>query len=491
MNSLNHQIKRVASSLLRPSKRRGIALAICIAIFITIGTVRVAYANSNSTSPISTQSNENGYPSSAVPSWLDTGSNAWLLTAATLVGLQALLGDAVFYAGLTKKKFVVNTLFMIFYAYSAVLIVWMLGGYNFGFGSSAPLLRIGKYAVLGPLSAAFSGLIEGSQAVIGPGAIALNIPTSSMVFFQFVFAAITPALFVGSIIERMNLKAWMLFVPLWSFLVYSPLAYWLFAGGWLNQLGAVDYSGGFVIHISAGITALAAAAVVGPRIASERRSRPNNLAFVIIGVGILWLGWNGFNGGDPYGSTIDASIAVLNTELAASASVIVWILMDFQFLKRPTLIGATTACLTGLVAITPAAGYVSGYGALVIGVAGGIVPWIALNRLSPKLMVDDAMSVFPVHGVAGLVGVLLTGILADPYVTQYVDPGLKGLIYGNPALLGDQAFAAVVVIVYVFLVSYGLLKLIGMLVPLQENADKLKVGDEAIHGEIAYDFSEE
>lgn len=470
-------------------KRIAIVIAITFAVILLLG-LRVLHDYGTYASAIM-PTNENGYPAAAVPSWLDTGSNAWILTAATLVGLQALLGDAVFYAGLVKKRFVVNTLFMIFYAYSAVLIIWMLGGYSFGFGSSAPLLKIGKYAILGPLSSTFSGLYEGSQAIIGPGALKLNLPTSSLVFFQFVFAAITPALFVGAIIERMNLRAWMLFVPLWSFLVYSPLAYWLFAGGWLNQLGAVDYSGGYVIHIAAGVTALAAAAAVGPRLASDRGTRPSNLTFVIIGTGILWLGWNGFNGGDPYGSTIDASIAILNTEFAAAASVIVWILMDMKFLKRPSLVGATTASLTGLVAITPAAGYVDGYGALLIGAVASVIPWIALNKLSPRMKVDDAMGVFPVHGVAGLVGVLLTGVLADPEITQYVDPGLKGLLYGNPGLLGAQALAAVVVIAYVFLVSYGLLKLIGLVVPLQEKPEKIRVGDEAIHGEIAYDLSDE
>lgn len=188
---------------------------------------------------------------------------------------------------------------------------------------------------------------------------------------------------------------------------------------------------------------------------------------------------------------MDASIAVLNTELAVAASVFVWILMDLKFLKKPTLVGATTASLTGLVAITAAAGYVSGYGALLIGVSAGIVPWIALNKLSSRLKIDDAASVFPVHGVAGLMGGLLTGILADPTVTQFVDPGLKGALYGNPALLVSQTFAAVIVVAYVFLVTYGLFKLIGRFMPLQESTDDMKVGEEAIHGETAYDFSED
>jgi Amt family ammonium transporter len=279
----------------------------------------------------------------------------------------------------------------------------------------------------------------------------------------------------------------MIFVPLWSFLVYSPLAYWLFAGGWLNQLGAVDFSGGYVIHLSAGIAAMAAAMAVGPRLSSERRLRPNNLMLVLVGAGILWLGWNGFNGGDPYGSTIDASIAVLNTELAAAASVIAWMLMDMKFIHRPTLVGATTAAITGLVAITSAAGYVNGWGAMIIGIAAGTIPWLSVNKLAPRLKVDDALAVFPAHGIGGLMGGLLTGILADPAVTQFVAPGLTGALYGNIYQLGIQAFAAGIVILFVFAMTYGLLKLIGVFVPLQESPEKLRIGDAAIHGEVAYD----
>src|SRR3989449_1926368 len=428
------------------------------------------------------------YPTPSVPPWLDTGSNAWMLTAATLVGLMSLPGLAIFYGGLAKKRFVLNTVFMIFYAYAAVLVVWLLFGYNLGFGRAG--LKIEIYGILGAPAPALAPAAMASQATVGPGGVTYNIPSATFIFFQFVFAAITPGLFVGAIIERMSFKAWMIFVPAWSALVYSPLSYWLFAGGWLNQMGAVDFSGGYVIHLSAGITALAAAIAVGPRLSSDRRSKPNNVTLVFIGAGILWLGWNGFNGGDPYGATIDAAIAVLNTELAAAASVIAWILMDMKFKHKPTLIGATTAAVTGLVAITPAAGYVNGWGAFIIGIAAGTIPWIATNKLAPRLKLDDALGVFPAHGVAGLTGGLLTGILADPAVTVFVAPGLRGALYGNLSELGVQAFAAGVVIVYVFAVTFILLKLIGLLTPLREKDSTLKVGDMAIHGEIGIDIED-
>ena len=430
----------------------------------------------------------NTYPPAAVPSWLDTGSNAWMLTAATLVGLMSLPGLAIFYGGLAKKRFILNTLFMIFYAYASVLVVWLLFGYNFGFGPAG--LKAGNYGILGVPTPSLDGGFLGSQATIGPGLIKVNVPTSTIVFFQFVFAAITPGLFAGAVIERVSFKAWMIFVPVWSLLVYSPLAYWLFAGGWLNQLGAVDFSGGYVIHLSAGITALAATLAVGPRLSSDRRSKPHNITFVFIGASILWLGWNGFNGGDPYGATVDAAIAVLNTELAAATSLIAWMILDMRFKHKPTLVGATTAAVTGLVAITPAAGYVNGWGALAIGIAAGILPWVALNKLMPRFKLDDALGVFGAHGVAGLTGGLMTGILADPAVTQFIAPGLTGALYGNPGLLGVQALAAGVVIGYVFAVSYALLKVIGKFTPLQESEEKLKVGDAAIHGEIGLDLED-
>ena len=405
---------------------------------------------------------------------------------------MSLPGLALYYGGQAKKRFSLNTVFMVFYAYAAVLVVWLVAGYNFGFGPAGLKIGFGGtlYGILGIPFPTLAAGFEGAQALIGPAQYALNIPNSNIVFFQFVFAAITPGLFAGAVIERIRFKVWMLFVPLWSLVVYSPLAYWMFAGGWLNQLGAVDFSGGYVIHLSAGITALAAALAVGPRLASDRRMKPNSLIFVLIGTGILWLGWNGFNGGDPYGSTIDASIAVLNTELAAAASVITWMLMDIKFHHKYSLLGAMTGAVTGLVAITPAAGYVDGYGALVIGIAAGITPWIALNKLMPKLKLDDALGVFSGHGIAGLTGGLLTGILANPAVTQYVAPGLTGALFGNINQFGIQALAAAVTIVYVFAVSYGLLKLIGRFTPLQESPETLKIGDAAIHGEIGLDLEE-
>lgn len=431
------------------------------------------------------------YPPASVPSWLDTGSNAWMLTAATFVGLQSVPGVALYYAGLSKKKYAVNSALMIFYAFAAVLIVWIIAGYNFGFGK--PLLEINGYGIFGTPLPAWSGSYEASQTIYGPQHIPLNIPTSTYIFFQFVFAAITPVLLAGGVLERMNFKAWMVFVPLWSLLVYSPVAYWLFAGGWLNQLtlfgsstGAVDFSGGYVIHIDAGVGALAAALAIGPRLASERKLEAHSLPLVLAGAGLIWLGWDGFNGGDPGGATIDAAIAVLNTNIATAVSAITWMLMDMIFFKKPTLVGATSGAIVGLVAITSAAGYVNGWQAIIIGIASGSIPWLALYKLEPRLRVDDTLGVFSTHGIAGIVGGLLTGVFANPNVTIYVYPGLKGAMYGNLGQLAEQALAAAVVFVYNFAITFGLLKLIGLFIPLRAPPNVLQIGDYAIHGEVAY-----
>jgi Amt family ammonium transporter len=421
-------------------------------------------------------------------SWLNTGNNGWMLTASTLVGLMSIPGLALYYAGLTKRKYMVNAMMMALYAFASVLIIWILAGYNFGFGTST-LLEIHGYYILGIPKPAGAGSFIAGQAIVGPFKTALTVPNATIIFFQFVFAAITPILLLGGILERMNFKAWMVFVPVWSLIVYSPVAYWLFAGGWLNQLGAVDFSGGYVIHLAAGIGALAAAIAIGPRMKGEMKMKANNLALVMLGLGLIWLGWDGFNGGDPYGSTIDASIAIINTNVAAAVSMIVWMFMDMKFFKRPSFIGASIGVISGLVGITPAAGYVNIYGAMVIGIATGIIPWIFLYKIEPKFKIDDTLGVFSSHAIAGIVGGLLTGVLADPVVTQYIDPGLRGALYGNYYQLGIQAFAAVIVIIYVFIITYLLLRLLGKFIPLRESDKKLMIGDKAIHGEEGIDMT--
>src|SRR5271170_4097116 len=343
------------------------------------------------------------------PKWLDSGDNAWQLAAATFVGLQSIPGLVVLYGGIVKKKWAINSAFMAMYAFAAVLLVWVLFAYNMAFGPQ--LLPF-----LGVPMPALGALFETGQASVpaaAAGMPALAFPMATMTFFQFVFAAITVIILAGSLIGRMNFKAWIIFVPLWMTFVYTVGAFSIWGGGWLSQLGVQDFSGGYVIHLAAGTSGFVAAAVVGPRLRADRELfPPNSLLVALIGAGLLWLGWNGFNGGDPYFANHDAGAAVLNTNTATAVGLLVWTLMDKMAYGKPSIIGAINGMIAGLVAITPAAGFVNGWGAIIIGIVAGIIPWLSMNKFqktSFMMKVDDTLGVFSTHGVAGLCGGLLVG----------------------------------------------------------------------------------
>src|SRR3984893_15014340 len=341
-------------------------------------------------------------------SWLSAGDNAWQMTAATLVGLMSIPALAVLYGGLVQKKWAMNTVLMVFATFCLVLITWVLWAFKMGFGT--------------PLISTFVGdprSVLGHAAEQGQANIPLlkglmpdfKFPESSLVYFQFVFAAITPILFIGSVIGRISFKVWMIFVPLWITFAYAVNAFLLWGGGYWAGKGALDFSGGYVIHLAAGVSGFVAAAVVGPRLKRDReRAVPNNLMFVAVGAGILWLGWNGFNGGDPYFAGADAAAAVINTNLATAVAMMTWILIDMAFSheKKATFLGGLNGMICGLVGITPAAGYVNGLGAIVIGLVCSSVVWVAWAYL-PKYVwpfnrVDDALGVVYTHGIAGLFG---------------------------------------------------------------------------------------
>ncbi len=419
--------------------------------------------------------------------WLNSGDNAWQLTAATIVGIQSVPGLVVLYGGIVKKKWAVNSAFMALYAFAAVLVAWVLWGYNMGFGPQ-------WFPFLGTPGPALSDTFELSQAAIPAAKATANFPMATMVFFQFVFAAITLIILAGSVLGRMSFKAWMLFVPLWLTGSYVVGAFSLWGGGFLSQMGVIDYSGGYVIHLSAGFAGLVAAWVVGPRLARDRESfLPNNILLTLVGAGLLWLGWDGFNGGDPYAANADAGVAVLNTNIATAVSLIIWTILDVMYFKKPSVIGAIQGMITGLVAITPAAGVVNGMGAIVIGVASGIIPWISMNVLGKKLAlfrkVDDTLGVFHTHGVAGLLGGVMTGILATPALCQAFglsNPG--GWLYGNFHQVVLQLIGAGFIIVLNVIVTYVILKIISFITPLRMDEATLEIGDDAVHGEEAYAF---
>jgi Amt family ammonium transporter len=445
------------------------------------------------------------------PNWLDTGDTAWQLTAATFVGLMSLPGLAVLYAGLVPKKWAVNTMFMAFTGFSTVLIVWVLWGYKMGFGSpiGGGSANVYSYKYTGDFFANFfnnfvghpesinAGHTQISQASLPTGtAVALQMPTPALAYFQFVFAGITPLLFLGSVLGRIKPIVWMIFVPLWCTFVYCVNAMLLWGGGYWAHEGALDYSGGYVIHLAAGVSGFVAAWVIGPRLARDRAKwTPHSLTMVAVGAGIVWLGWNGFNGGDPYFSGADAATAVINTNAATAAALLTWVVMDMLLSKskKPTFLGAVNGMIVGLVAITPCAGYVSGSGALWVGIIDSAVVWMAWTFLQPITLrkVDDASGVAYTHGIAGLVGGLLVGIFADPSVTIYASASgspvvVKGLLYGHPKQLLIQALAALTIIVWDGLVTFIILKIISIFTPLRMSDEDLEVGDVSVHEEEAY-----
>jgi Amt family ammonium transporter len=382
---------------------------------------------------------------------------------------------------------------MAMYAFACVMIVWVLWAYNMGFGPQwFPFL--GKPSPV--LGAAFM-LGQATVPAAAAGMPPMAFPMATLVFFQFVFAAITVIILAGSLIGRMNFKAWVAFVPLWMTFVYTVGAFSLWGGGWLATAGALDFSGGYVIHLAAGTSGFVAAAIIGPRLQVDRdHFPPNSLLMTLAGAGILWLGWDGFNGGDPYFANADAGAAVLNTNLATCCALLVWVIMDSVFHGKASVIGAVNGMIAGLVAITPAAGYVDGVGAIIMGVCAGIIPWASMNWLQKtKLMqkVDDTLGVFSTHGVAGLMGGLLTGVFANPAMLEYIGtakdaPGVSasGWLYGNFHQFVLQVEAAGFIIVFNIIATIIILKVISIFVPLRMDEATLQVGDDAVHGETAY-----
>ncbi|HEY6279012.1 MAG TPA: ammonium transporter [Streptosporangiaceae bacterium] len=435
-------------------------------------------------------------------SWLSSGDNAWQMTAATLVGLMSIPALAVMYGGLVQKKWAVNTMLMVFCTFCLTLIVWVLWAFKMGFGEpwiGGSLHLLGKpQSVIGPggeQGQASIPLLDGLMPKF-------RFPEGSLVYFQFVFAAITPILFIGSVIGRISFKVWLIFVPLWITFAYAVNAFLLWGGGYWAGKGALDFSGGYVIHLAAGVSGFVAAAVVGPRLKRDREHGvPNNLLMVSVGAGILWLGWNGFNGGDPYFAGADATAAVINTNLATALAMMTWIVMDMIGGpgKKATFLGGINGMICGLVGITPAAGYVNGFGAIIIGVVDSAIVWFAWNYLSrvrPFSKVDDALGVVYTHGIAGLFGGLMVGLLADPKMIVYLGIGKTpnvtsaGLFYGHPKQLLIQAGAALTIIVWDGLVTFLILRGIGLFMKLRIPDEQLEIGDVAVHGEEAYPSEE-
>ncbi|KAG6435781.1 hypothetical protein SASPL_100657 [Salvia splendens] len=436
--------------------------------------------------------------SPAVPDWLNKGDNAWQMTAATLVGLQSMPGLVVLYASIVKKKWAVNSAFMALYAFAAVLICWVVVAFRLAFGKELlPFWGRGGPALDQQFLTGRAAVRE-STHYYSDGNVEKEMdqplfPMAALVYFQFTFAAITTILLAGSVLGRMNIKAWMAFVPLWLVFCYTVGAYSLWGGGFLFHWGVIDYSGGYVIHLASGISGFTAAYWVGPRLKADReRYVPNNILLMIAGAGLVWMGWSGFNGGAPYAANIVSSVAILNTNISAATSLLVWTSLDVLYFGKPSVIGAVQGMITGLACITPGAGVVQSWAAIVYGMLSGSIPWFSMMILHKKSTllqkVDDTLAVFYTHAVAGILGGLLTGLFAHPTLCGMILPvkGTKGAFYGGGALFGKQLVAALFIIGWNFVATTVILLLIRLVIPLRMPEEHLMIGDDAVHGEEAY-----
>ncbi|MCS7150119.1 MAG: ammonium transporter, partial [Caldimicrobium sp.] len=399
---------------------------------------------------------------------LDSGDTAWLLISTALVFLMTVPGLALFYGGLAKRKDVLNTLAMSLTSYAIVSVLWVLYGYSLAFNED----------VSGVIGKTTKFLLSG----VGMESLNNTIPEFLFVAFQLTFAAITVALISGSFIERIKFSAWIVFAILWFTLVYVPVAHWVWGGGFLAKLGALDFAGGTVVHINAGIAGLVGALFLGKR--KEPYLKPHNLTLVALGTGLLWFGWIGFNAGSAVASNSLAAIALLNTNTATAVAALTWLFTEWVFSGKPTVLGFCSGAVAGLVAITPAAGFVNVSGSILIGLLAGFVPYFMVAKVKPALGYDDALDVFGIHGVAGIIGALLTGILADPLV----NPTGKGLLFGNPSQLWIQLLSVVVVLIYDLLVTAIILLGIKVTMGLRSYEEEEIAGlDLSHHGERAYD----
>jgi Amt family ammonium transporter len=397
---------------------------------------------------------------------MNQADTAWMLVATALVLLMT-PALAFFYGGLVRSKNALNTMMMSFISLGFVAVLWALLGYSLALSTGNDYL--------GDLSNAF---------LAGVGLEAKgSIPHALFMAFQGTFCIITAALISGAIVERMRFSAYIVFICLWALAVYSPLAHWVWGGGWLAKMGALDFAGGTVVHVNAAVAALVAAMVIGKRMDYPSSSLiPHNVPFVLLGAGVLWFGWFGFNAGSALAASPIAGLAFVTTMLAPAATLTVWTILDFVRLGKATAVGGATAIVVGLVAVTPAAGFISPMNALLLGAIAAVPSYFALI-VRAKTSLDDSLDVVAAHGVGGTVGALLTGVFADKALNGLAD----GALYGNPAQLGIQAAAVVAAIVYSGVVTFILLKLIGLVMPLRAAADDESEGlDITMHGEEAY-----
>ncbi|MBI5042319.1 MAG: ammonium transporter [Nitrospirae bacterium] len=405
---------------------------------------------------------------------IDTGDTAWMLFSTALVMLMT-PGLALFYAGMARRKNVLGTIMHSITLLCVVSLIWIIWGYTIAFGPD-------KGGIIGSLE--WFGLKGVGQE---PGRYSQTIPHLGFMLFQCMFAVITPALIAGAFAERIKFSAFLLFAILWVSFVYSPLAHWVWGGGWIGSvLGALDFAGGTVVHISSGIAGLISAYVIGSRKGHGIEPMPpHNRTLTVTGAALLWFGWFGFNAGSALSSGGIATSALVNTNTSASAATLSWILIEWMHRGKPTLIGAVSGSIAGLVAITPASGYVGPISAILIGTAAAAFCYAAV-MLKPRFGYDDSFDVFAIHAVGGTWGALGTGLFASTAVNP---SGLDGLFFGNPPLIGIQAIAIVATYIYVSVYTFVILKIVDLIIGLRVDKESEAIGlDYTQHRESGYNF---
>ena len=402
---------------------------------------------------------------------LDTGDTGWVMTSTALVLFMTLPGLSLFYAGLVRSRNVLSVLMQCFTIACLVSILWLVLGYSLAFGD-------GNFFVGGLDKALFAGVVE--DAMSG------TIPESAFAIFQLTFAIITPALIVGGFAERMRFSAVLLFTTLWLLVVYAPVCHWVWGGGWLGDMGFMDFAGGSVVHITCGTAAIVAAVTMGSRRGfPDRMTPPHNMTLTVMGAGMLWVGWFGFNGGSALAANGDAAMAIAVTHISAAAGALVWMTAEWIRFGKPSVLGAVTGMVAGLATITPASGYVGPAGALIIGIAAGVVCFAMTNFLKRTLKIDDSLDVFPVHGVGGIVGLILTGVFASNALGVF--SGQHDIDMGSQ--LGVQAVGALATLAYTAALTWIILKIVDMVTGIRVSEDEETEGlDLTQHEERGYDL---
>jgi len=415
----------------------------------------------------------------AAPAWAqaglarDSGDTAWMLASTALVLIMIVPGLALFYGGLVRSKNVLSTVMHSFIVLCLVSVIWVLFGYSLAFGPD-------RGGVIGSLDwAGLSGVGAQPHPLYGA-----TIPHGVFMLFQLMLAALTPALITGAFAERIRFSAVLLFTALWSIFIYSPLAHWIWGGGWLSKMGGLDFAGGAVVHISAGASALACALAVGRRRGWRTDYMPpHNLPFVLLGTGLLWFGWFGFNGGSARGANAVAMGALIATQVAAAASALTWMTVEWMHRGKPTVLGVASGAVAGLAAVTGVAGYIGPLWAMVIGMIAGALCYFAIVWKG-RIGYDDALDVVGIHGIGGVIGVLATGFVASKGLNP---AAADGLFFGNPAQVGVQGLTVLAVSLYAFVGTYVILKLVDGSMGLRITPEQEATGlDLSQHNERAY-----